>query len=40
MWSGGATMHNPKVAVVCYVLAVGFIFAVAFHFPSKIADHG
>ena len=28
-------MGNPKIAIVTYLLAVGFIFAVAFHSPSK-----
>ena len=29
-------MHNPKVAIICYALAVGFILAVAFHSTSKL----
>jgi hypothetical protein len=29
-------MHNPKVVVLCYVIAVGFILAVAFHSPAKL----
>jgi len=28
-------MGNPKIAIVVYCLAVGFILAVAFHSPSK-----
>ena len=28
-------MSNPKIAIVAYCLAVGFIFAVAFYSPSK-----
>jgi hypothetical protein len=28
-------MGNPKIALVAYCLAVGFILAVAFHSPSK-----
>jgi len=28
-------MSNPKIAIVAYCLAVGFIFAVAFSSPSK-----
>jgi hypothetical protein len=28
-------MGNPKIAVVAYCLAVGFILAVAFHSPSN-----
>ena len=33
-------MSNPKIAIVAYCLAVGFIFAVAFYSPSKqmVAD--
>jgi hypothetical protein len=29
-------MSNPKIAIVAYCLAVGFILAVAFHSPSKV----
>ena len=28
-------MSSPKVALVAYCIAVGFILAVAFHSPSK-----
>jgi hypothetical protein len=28
-------MGNPKIAIVAYCLAVGFILAVAFYSPSK-----
>ena len=28
-------MYNPKIAIVAYCLAVGFIFAVALYSPSK-----
>jgi len=28
-------MSNPKIAVVAYLLAVGFILAAAFHSPSN-----
>ena len=28
-------MGNPKIALVTYCLAVGFILAVAFHSPAK-----
>ena len=28
-------MGNPKVAIVAYCLAVGFILAVAFYSPSR-----
>jgi hypothetical protein len=28
-------MGNPKIAIVVYCLAVGFILAVAFHSPSN-----
>jgi len=35
--SGGrGPMHNSKVAVICYAVAVGFILAVAFHSPAKL----
>jgi hypothetical protein len=29
-------MHNSKVTIVCYAIAVGFILAVAFHSPAKL----
>ena len=29
-------MHNPKIAVLAYLLAVGFILLVAFASPSKV----
>jgi hypothetical protein len=29
-------MHNSKVAVICYAVAVSFILAVAFHSPAKL----
>jgi hypothetical protein len=32
---GGLTMGNPKITIVAYCLAVGFIFVVAFHSSSK-----
>jgi hypothetical protein len=28
-------MGNPKIAIVAYCLAVGFILVVAFHSPSN-----
>jgi hypothetical protein len=28
-------MGNPKIAIVAYCLAVGFILAVVFYLPSK-----
>ena len=28
-------MGNPKIAIVAYCLAVGFILAVVFYSPSK-----
>jgi len=28
-------MGNPKIAIVAYCLAIGFILAVAFNAPSK-----
>jgi hypothetical protein len=28
-------MSNPKIAIVAYCLAIGFILAVAFHSPSN-----
>ena len=33
-------MGNPKIAIVAYCIAIGFILAVAFHSSSKtlIAD--
>jgi hypothetical protein len=31
-----STMHNSKVAIICYAAAVGFILAVAFHSPAKL----
>jgi hypothetical protein len=33
-FSGGLSMGNPKIAIVAYCLAVGFILVVAFQ-PSK-----
>jgi hypothetical protein len=32
---GGLSMGNPKIAIVAYCLAVGFILVVALHSPSK-----
>lgn len=32
----GPVMHNSKVAIICYAMAVGFILAVAFHSPAKL----
>jgi hypothetical protein len=32
---GGLSMGNPKIAIVAYCLAVGFILAVALHSQSK-----
>jgi hypothetical protein len=29
-------MGNPKIAVLAYCVAVGFILVVAFHTPSKM----
>jgi hypothetical protein len=29
-------VRNPKVAILCYAVAVGFILAVAFHSPAKL----
>ena len=29
-------MGNPKIAIVAYCLAVGFILAIAYHSPSKL----
>jgi hypothetical protein len=29
-------MHNPRVAMLCYGLAVVFILAVAFYSPTKL----
>lgn len=31
----GAKVGNPKIALVAYGLAIGFILVVAFHSPSK-----
>jgi hypothetical protein len=28
-------MNSPKVALIAYLLAVGFILAIAFHSPTK-----
>jgi hypothetical protein len=28
-------MHNPKMAILSCLLAIGFILVVAFHAPSK-----
>ena len=36
----GPTMHNPKVAGLCYLIAVGFIFVVAFHSSAKLLIAG
>jgi hypothetical protein len=38
----GLSMGNPKVAIVAYCVAVGFILFIAFHSPSKtlIAANG
>jgi hypothetical protein len=30
-------MHSPKVEVLCYALAAGFIFVIAFHSPAKVS---
>ena len=35
IFRGGLSMGNPKVAIVAYCLAVGFILVVAFHSSSK-----
>jgi hypothetical protein len=32
---GGLTMGNPKITIVAYCVAAGFILAVAFHSSSK-----
>src|ERR1700722_2368706 len=32
----GSTMRNPKIAMLWYGLAVGFILVVAFHSPAKV----
>ena len=32
---GGLSMGNPKIAIVAYCLAVGFILAVALHSQAK-----
>jgi hypothetical protein len=29
-------MRNSKIAILCYVLAAGFILIVAFHSPAKV----
>ena len=29
-------MNNPKIALLTYCLAAGFILVVAFHTPSKM----
>jgi hypothetical protein len=29
-------MRNSKIAVLCYLLATGFILVVAFHSPAKV----
>lgn len=29
-------MYNSKVAILYYVMAVGFVLAVAFHSPAKL----
>jgi hypothetical protein len=29
-------MHSPRMALLAYFLAVGFILAVAFHSPAKL----
>jgi hypothetical protein len=29
-------MHNPKIAMLWYGRAVGFILVVAFHSPAKV----
>lgn len=29
-------MRNPKIAMLCYGLAAGFILVVAFHSPTKM----
>ena len=29
-------MGNPKIAIVAYCLAIGFILAIAFHSHSKM----
>jgi hypothetical protein len=28
-------MGNPKITIIAYCLAIGFILVVAFHSPSK-----
>jgi hypothetical protein len=33
---GESTMNSPKMAVLAYCLAVGFILAVAFHSRAKL----
>jgi hypothetical protein len=32
---GRSSMGNPKIAIVAYCLAIGFILVVAFHSSSK-----
>jgi hypothetical protein len=32
---GGLSMGNPKITIIAYRLAIGFILAVAFHSSSK-----
>jgi hypothetical protein len=32
---GDLSMGNPKISIVAYCLAVGFILVIAFHSPSK-----
>jgi hypothetical protein len=32
----GSTMRNPKIAILAYGLAAGFIWIVAFHSPAKV----
>jgi len=29
-------MHNSRVAIICYAMAIGFILAIAFHSPAKL----
>jgi hypothetical protein len=29
-------MRNSKIAMLCYVLATGFILVVVFHSPAKV----
>jgi hypothetical protein len=35
LFLGRPLMRNPKVAILAYCLAIGFILAVAFHSPSN-----